>query len=372
MQPLHREHRRARRMAFGLTLAMAGSTCMAQAPNLEPIAKPDLSAYWVAYVHFDPFAERYVLDAVAPGRDPNAEAQSALSGSEILAIARDGTRVQALYTERFEYRYKRALGDVVDDPASRVVTAYPCNLSDGVPDISRVRHPCGSRFTKPARMEYWPTLGGMMAGRPGDLSAFSIAVPNPKELARALEETGLRERLAEPPSALDVKTTAAPLQWQQPLLVEAFGSTFRMDEVRFLTANVPAPEDARIVLRGEANLWGRTVVPLSEVRQVRIVEERASQCPMVQVKLKAGEAKQFSRCNGSPFSAEVNGKLVELEVLRGRGLQVKDGRAAARAAAPFQSFWLPVGRVPRQSPQLLPLTSLGALTPEEAERMDKR
>ena len=74
------------------------------------------------------------------------------------------------------------------------------------------------------------------------------------------------------------------------------------------------------------------MVPLSEVRQVRIVEERASQCPMVQVKLKAGEAKQFSRCNGSPFSAEVNGKLVELEVLRGRGLQVKDGRAAARAA----------------------------------------
>lgn len=358
----------AQALVVGSSLAVCSLVTHAQSVKLDHVPKADLSTFWFAYVHFDPFTERYVLDGMAPTRQPQAEDRE-LAGSEILAISGDGARVQPVYTGRFDYRYKRALGEVLDDATSRVATEYPCNLSDSTMESYQRRHPCGSRFTKPARLEYWPTLGGMMARRPADLSAFSVAAPNPKELHKALQDTGLINRLADVPTKLELMpSTVGAATVAEPVVVESYRTAFALEQVRFLVGGVPAPEGAKLILRGEANLWGRTTIALADVRHMRVVEERAGQCAMVHVRLKSGETKQFSRCSGSPLSVEVDGKTLELEQLQGLARPVQDGKLLKGAKAEPKVFWLTVSALPMRT-SLPRLTSLGALTAQESNRL---
>lgn len=335
--------------------------------KLEYVAEPDYRDYWFAFVHFDPFVDKYVLDGVAPTRDTKAEEAAMGSAYEVLAVKRDGSRVHPAFVGGYDYRYGRPLGEVVDEPAKRIAREYPCNVSEAYGESYQKRHPCGSRFTKPTRMEYWPTLAARMAQR--DVSAFAVAVPNPKEVTRALDETGLRARLSEVPSQPEYRPAQEPLTMKESLLVEASGTSYRADATQFLVAGVPVPADLAVVLIGDGSIWGRTKIPLGEVRQMRITPS-STDCPSYQVRLRSGEEKRFSRCNGSPLAVEIGDKLVDVDALRARGLMVRDGRPMhGMKPAPLTLLvgWAPVPGGMKTS--LARLTSLGVLTSEEAARI---
>ncbi len=312
-----------------------------------------------------------MLDGVTPTRAAIDDRE--LSGLKILIIHKDGSRVQAVDFGQFNYRYKRPLDSVVDDPATPQCQRVPLQRDRPRWPYQR-RHPCGSRFTKQARVEYWPTLYGRMANRLDDLSAFTVAVPNTKEVERALDDTGLRARLTTVLSQLEVMALPKPYVMPDALMVEshATGQGYVMTDAWFLVEGAPVPADAKLIVQGDRMLLGNiTTLPLADVRRARVTD-RPGQCPLVEALLKSGEAWRINRCNGPALSAEVNGQVFAVDQIQARALQVREGKVVADPPAELKTMHFAVG-MPATVVQRVPFVmSLGVLTPDEVTRMKSR
>lgn len=343
-----------------------------QVPRLEYHLAVDGQQYRFAYVHFDPYVEQYVLDAFLSERDGKLE-RSRLAESDIIAISRDGKRAQPIFSEPFDYNYSRDLGDVLGDPKDRIVREFKCNVSDTHGKRYSLHHPCGSRFVRPDKVELWPTLAGKMAGRAGNLSAFSLAVLNEKEVRRVLAELSLPERAASKDASDEVMPAPAELVINDTFVLEGWHTAYKISDVRFLREGRSPPQEAHIVLQGDRTIWGKKTIALADVRRLyRTVH--AIECPQYDILLKSGEAKHFGRCNGSPFFAEINGNYYELQEVAGLAQPVRDGRLVVgtrvqRLSMALGNYQSENGLVPGG---LEIVSSLAVLTQEEVARLTEK
>jgi hypothetical protein len=326
--------------------------------------------YMFAYIHLDPFQAKYVVDAISP--TPLSDTDSKIyRNSELLAISRAGNHIQPYFSEAFEYKYSKSIDQIIDDKASRVVSTFTCELSSR--RYYSFRHPCGSRFTKPTNKYQWPTLGGRITGRPLDLTSFADAAVNTRELQRAISDTGLAQVAQNWDGKPDLRLKPSDPNITLDVLVEESGlkQNFKVSRPLLLASGWAPPVSAKLVVQGDGNIWGRTSIPLSEVRRI---QRKASPgtCPQFNVLLLDGSQRLFSRCIGSPFFAIVEGKSVELNELEGIAQLIVDGRPVGSSPLP-RSFFL--GSEDSESgfsaSWQAQVSSFAILKPEESERLSR-